>query len=117
MAQRDVVLRWIEQIAAVVRRMLFGPGPPDLDAARRHVAEATAQHLGKLATVIPRLDVPSAVALLQDRDRILGLALLLDLHASIEQASGAAEAAEATRKRAAEFRRAIGGPASDATTG
>ncbi len=117
MTQRDVVLRWIEQIAAVVRRMVFGPGPADLEAARRHVTEATALHLGHLAAVIPRLEVQTAVELLRDSNRILGLALLLDLEASIEQAAGNPGAAEELRARAAEFRRAIGEVASDATTG
>jgi len=108
MTQRDVVLRWIEQIARVVRRMLQGPGPADVIAARVHLEEAMSQHLGSLALVIPRLDVPSAVGLLQDPDRILGLALLLDLQASVEAAAGDAAAAAKTRERAEEFRRSVG---------
>jgi len=107
MVQRDVVLRWIEQIAAVVRRILLGKGPADLELARRHVSEATTQHLGRLALIIPRLDVTSAVALLQDHDRILGLALLLDLEASIEQAAGNTVAATRLRERAAQFRQTL----------
>jgi len=105
MYQRDVVLRWIEQIALVVRRMLYGPGPPDLAAARTHLNEAISRHLGSLAQVIPRLDPAAAAALIGDRDRILGLALLLDLQASIQEAEGDRFSAAATRERAEEFRR------------
>lgn len=107
MTQRDVVLRWIEQIARVIRRMLAGPGPQDVDAARQHVEDAMARHLGSLALVVPRLDVTSAAALLSDADRILGLALLLDLQASVEEAAGEPEAAALTRARAEAFRQTL----------
>lgn len=106
MAQRDVVLRWIEQIVRVVRRMLFGPGPPDLTAARVHVEEANAQLLGPLALLVPRLDVPSAARLLQEPERITALAMLLDLEAAIVEAEGDSPAADRIRERAAAFRRA-----------
>ncbi len=104
MNQRDVVLRWIEQIAAVVRRMLFGPGPQDVVAARLHVEDAITRHLGSLALVIPRLDPLSAAELLRDPDRIRGLALLLDLQASVEEADHNPEAAARLRDRAGALR-------------
>ncbi|MGQ0704143.1 MAG: hypothetical protein ACT4PM_13510 [Gemmatimonadales bacterium] len=107
MTQRDVVLRWIEQIARVIRRMLAGPGPQDVEAARLHLEEAMAQHLGSLAEVVPRLDVTSAANLLRDPDRILGLALLLDLLASVQEAAGEQEASALTRGRAEAFRRTV----------
>ena len=112
MTQRDVVLRWIEQIARVIRRMLAGPGPQDVELARQHVAEAMTQHLGSLARVVPRLDVASAANLLRDPDRILGLALLLDLQASVEEAAGEPETAVLTRARAAAFRHTMETPTS-----
>ncbi len=104
MTQRDVVLRWIEQIAAVVRRMVYGPGPLDLQMARRHVEEATTQHLGPLAPVISKLGVESAATLLADHHRIMGLALLLELQASIEEAENKPGEAARLRERAAGFR-------------
>ena len=104
MTQRDVMLRWIEQIARVVRRMLQGPGPPDLVAARLAVEDAMTQLLGPLALLVPRLEVPSAVELLHDPERILGLALLLDLEASVAEAEGDAVAAARARERAAALR-------------
>ncbi len=106
MTQRDVVLRWIEQIARVVRRMLFGPGPPDLAAARTHIEDATNQLLGPLALLVPRLDVPSAAALLHEPDRIIALAILLELEASLIEAEGHPEQAAELRERAEAFRQA-----------
>jgi hypothetical protein len=104
MTQRDVMLRWIEQIALVVRRMLLGPGPPDLTAARMQVEDAMRELLGPLALLVPRLEVPSAAELLHDPERMLGLALLLDLEASIAEAEGETVAAAHSRERAAGFR-------------
>ncbi|HEV8150493.1 MAG TPA: DUF5946 family protein [Gemmatimonadales bacterium] len=101
-----MVLRWIEQIARVVRRMLLGPGPPDLAAARVHVEDAMLQLLGPLALLVPRLEVTSAAQLLHDPERILGLAVLLELEATIVEAEGDAAAATPIRERAAAFRRA-----------
>jgi hypothetical protein len=104
MTQRDVVLRWIEQIVQVVRRMLAGPGPVDLDLAGEQVDEAIEQLLGPLALLVPRLDVPSAAALISDADRLTGLSQLLDLRGAIEQANGHLDAAERTLERGAAFR-------------
>lgn len=104
MAQRDVMLRWIEQIALVVRRMLLGPGPPDLRLVRLQVEDAMTQLLGPLATLVPQLDAESVAALLQDPERIAGLALLLELEAEVASAEGNLTAAEAARTRAAQIR-------------
>ena len=99
MPQRDVFLRWIEQIARVVARLLHGPGPPDLDLAREHISEALQQHLGPLSLVLPRLDSSSAAAILADPDRIFGYAQLLALLGAVQQAAGEADAAS-TQARA-----------------
>ena len=92
MPQRDVFLRWIEQIARVVARLLHGPGPPDLGLAREHITDALEQHLGPLHVVLPRLDLASAAAILADPERIFGYAQLLALLGAVEQAAGEAEA-------------------------
>ena len=105
--QRDVVLRWIEQIALVIRRILFGPGQPDLVLVRNHLDEAMQQLLGPLATLVPRLDPPSAAALLHDPERLQGLALLLELEAELLVAQGDAPAAATLRERAAAFRQVM----------
>jgi len=103
-AQRDVVLRWIEQLAKVVARLIHGPGPMDLVLAEDQVQDALAQHVGPLASVVPKLDVPSAAGLLNDPERIFGYAQLLSLLAAVRHAAGDPLARE-THARAVAFAR------------
>jgi hypothetical protein len=100
--QRDVLLRWIEQIARVVARLLYGPGPIDLELAAEQVEAALAQHLGPLHALLPQMEVTSAAALLHDPDRLFGYAQLLALLAAVQQAQGDAKA-PVTRARALAF--------------
>jgi hypothetical protein len=98
-SQRDVVLRWIEQLGLVVARLLHGPGQADLALLEDQVRSAIAQLLGPLSETIPRLDTSSAAGLLHDPERIYGYARLLGLLAAIEQAGGTPTFGE-TRRRA-----------------
>lgn len=106
MAQRDIVLRWIEQVARLVARLLGRGSPGDLAAAREQVDEAIATLLGALAPILPRLEAASAAELLQDPERTFAYAQLLDLDAAILQAAGEPGAAEARRSRAVALARA-----------
>lgn len=101
--QRDLVLRWIEQLGTLIRRLVHGRTESDLPAARDQVREATIALLGSLDPLIPRLDIPSAAELLADPDRIFGYAQLLDLDAVIAEAMGSAAAAQESRTRAVGF--------------
>lgn len=92
MPQRDVMLRWIEEIARVVARLLYGPGAIDLDLAADQVEAAISQHLGPMALLLPQLDVPSGAGLLHEPDRIFGYAQLLGLLAAVQHARGSAHA-------------------------
>ncbi len=92
--QRDLVLRWLEQIALVIRRLLSGPGPVDIELAERKVTEALEQHLGPLAPLVARLDPLSAANLLHDHDRIFGYARLVELEALIMAKRGDPRAGE-----------------------
>ncbi len=103
--QRDIVLRWIEQIARLVARLLRGGAAADLAAARDQVEEATAGLLGPLAELMPRLEAGSAAELLGDPDRIFGYAQLLDLDATIAAALGLPGAGRDQRERAVAFAR------------
>jgi hypothetical protein len=107
MTQRDVVLRWIEQIAAVVARLLNGPGPGDLDLAANQVEEAIVFHLGPLHSLVPRMDVRTAADLVHDADRLFGYAQLLALRAAVEQARGEPGFAETSRRALAFAREAV----------
>jgi hypothetical protein len=101
--QRDFVLRWIEQLGQLIRRLLRGGG--SLEEGRRQVDEAIEALLGPLALLIPKLEVESAANLLGDPDRIFAYAQLLELDALIAGAAGEAGTADRTR-RALEFARA-----------
>jgi hypothetical protein len=98
--QRDLVLRWIEQLGVLIRRLLHGKAAADLPAARDQVREATDALLGPLSPLVPRLEVESAAELLADPDRIFGYAQLLDLDSLIAGAVGDAAAQAEGRARA-----------------
>ena len=101
--QRDVVLRWIEQIVATVRRMFLGPSAVDPAVVDRMIDDAIGKLLGPLTLVVPQLDVPSVMALLRDPDRITGLARLLELKAVALDRMGKRDEADALRTRAAQL--------------
>jgi hypothetical protein len=89
-----------------VRRMLLGPDAVDPARALPIIDEAIHQLLGPLALLVPRLDVPSAAALLRDPERILGLARLLELKAMALQADAHETDAAEILKRARAFEQA-----------
>lgn len=100
--QRDIVLRWIEDIARVIRRLLHGPTAVDLRDAERLLEDAHERLLGQLATLVPRLEPAAAADLLHDPDRIYACAHLLALQSALEQARQD-PAADRTRDRAIAF--------------
>ena len=104
--QRDLVLRWIEQLGRLVARLVGLGGKAELATARDQVTEATLSLLGPLSPLVPRLETESAAELLADPDRIFGYAQLLDLDGAISEAMGETETATDSRRRALEFARA-----------
>jgi len=106
--QRDLVLRWIEQLARLIARLLRGGAQADLAAAQDQVREAISALLGPLEPLVPRLEVSSAAELLADPDRIFGYAQLLELEGVIAGASGdPARAADARERAVALAREAL----------
>jgi hypothetical protein len=103
--QRDLVLRWIEQLGRLVARLVGLGGKAELATARDQVTEATINLLGPLSLLVPRLETASAAELLADPDRIFGYAQLLDLDGAISEAIGEKDAAADSRRRAVEFAR------------
>ncbi|MCU0635117.1 MAG: hypothetical protein MUE41_09605, partial [Gemmatimonadaceae bacterium] len=63
--QRDLILRWIEEIARLVARMAHGSGDAraELTGAREKIAELVQGLLGGVATLVPQMTVDSAAAL------------------------------------------------------
>ncbi|HEY7029249.1 MAG TPA: hypothetical protein VH438_16660 [Gemmatimonadales bacterium] len=103
MAQRDVVLRWIQQAARVIARLLRSGKPGDLELARIELESAEEALLGPLARLIPALEAQSASVLLSDPERILGYARLLMLRSALRRAEGEEEAAAQDESRGQEF--------------
>jgi hypothetical protein len=103
MAQRDTVLRWIEQLGRLIARLLRTGTSGDLGLARAEVDAAIAHLLGPLAALVPALAVPSAADLLRDPDRIYALAQLLALRSALEAAEGDPHRAAESRARAVAF--------------
>ncbi len=98
--QRDIVLRWIEQISAIIARLLRRDPTVSLDLARQYLEEAEGQVLGPLGGLIPRLDPASAAELLGDPDRIWGYGQTLALRSALLQAEGAGDEAAVLARRA-----------------
>ena len=105
MAQRDVVLRWIEEFGRLIARLLRRGAAGDLDQALEEIDRATTDLLGGLAPLVPRLDAASAATLLDDPERIFAWAQLLDLRGIVHEARGDLAAAAADRTRALDLAR------------
>ena len=103
--QRDLVLRWIEQLGILIRRLIEGKREGDLASAREQIREASEALLGPLFQLIPRLEVESAAELLADPDRLFGYAQLLDLEGVVAGATGHAAHSVECRTRALAFAR------------
>jgi hypothetical protein len=98
-AQRDTVLRWIEQLGRLVARLIGTGKGADLALAQAEIDAAVESLLGPLALLVPRLEPASAADLLRDPDRIYAYAQLLSLQAALARASNDA-AAPALQARA-----------------
>ncbi|MEZ4586040.1 MAG: hypothetical protein R2909_06535 [Gemmatimonadales bacterium] len=53
--QRDIVLRWIAQLAAIIARLLRRDPKLSLELARQYLEEAEAQTLGPLGPLVAKL--------------------------------------------------------------
>lgn len=98
--QRDIVLRWIEQISAIIARILRRDASLSLEVARQYLEDAEAQVLGVLCDLIPRLDAESAARLLEDPYRIFGYSQTLALRSALAAAAGAQAEADVLAARA-----------------
>jgi hypothetical protein len=100
MAQRDVVLRWIEEFGRLIARLLRRGTTGDLELATEEIERATADLLGALAPLVPRLDAASAAEVIADPDRIFAWAQLVELGGLVAEARGDAAAGLAGKARA-----------------
>ena len=98
--QRDIVLRWIDKISAIVARLLRGDRTVTEQIARESIEEAKAQLLGPFQTLAERLEAGSAADLLNEPFRIYGYAQLLALESAVERMAGRADVADSLAVRA-----------------
>lgn len=110
-AQRDYVLRLIEQIAALLRRLVekLVHGRAAAPEVVREAQQAQGELLGPLADILPRLDAGSAVQALGEPRQVALWIELLRLEATAVRLLGEGERALALEGRAGELARALGG--------
>lgn len=109
--QQDYILRLIEQLGAVLRRLLemLGLGRVAAPQVVREAQAAQEALLGPLAISAPLVDAPAAVRLLNDPRRVTLWIEFLRVEAAalrLQEEEGRAAALEA---RAAALERAMGG--------
>jgi hypothetical protein len=103
--QRDLVLRWLEQLRLIIARLLRGERDASTELVEIELDRAIDQLLGGSAALIDRLDAGSAAALLADPTRIFGYAEALALKSALAQGRGAADPAASLARRALDLGR------------
>ena len=98
--QRDLVLRWIESMAKLIRAFLRRGDTPSLEAAMDQLDNAERDYLGPMVDLARRLDPASVAELLGDPYRIWGYSQLVALGAAISLALGQADEAARLGARA-----------------
>jgi len=98
--QRDIVLRWISQLSALIARLLRRDPTLSLELARQYLEDAEAQILGPLADLVLQLDPASAARLLGDPNRLYSYAQTVALRSAIERADADPAAADRLARRA-----------------
>lgn len=86
--QRDLVLRWLEQMRLLIARILRGERDAATELVEHELDQAIAQLLGASAGLVERLDATSAAMLLSDPDRIYEYAQALGLKSALLRARG-----------------------------
>ena len=86
--QRDLVLRWLEQIRALLARLILKDPDASAELLEQQIDAALGQVIGTSSDLIDRLDPPAAAALLADPFRIYGYAELLTFKAGVLEARG-----------------------------
>jgi len=98
--QRDLVLRWLEQISALIAKLLRRDPTVDVALVEDRLDDAETQLLGPLRLLLERLEPESAAELLTDPWRIHGYAELLAFRSAIARLKGDASEADDLLRRA-----------------
>ncbi len=98
--QRDLVIRWIHQLSALIARLLRRDPGVSIQFAQDQLADAKSLLLGGLEPVLERLDPAPAADFLVDPHRIYGYAQLLALESALERVRERPDAALRLGRRA-----------------
>jgi hypothetical protein len=102
-AQRDYILRMIEQLGVFLARIAGARTAGDLEGAEREVKAALGALFGPLADMLEKVDSASAAGLLGSPEKISAAAALYTERAAVRELSGNQAAARADRRRALEL--------------
>jgi hypothetical protein len=103
-AREDYLLRLIQQLAALARRLrerLTGAGGDEAADVEREAADAVTSLLGPQAALLHALDAGSAVRLAGGAERVATWITLLEVQADAARARGEGDRAERLAARAA----------------
>ncbi len=103
MIERDYIMRLVQQLAAVMRRILRLQEQEKYDQAQQEVEEAYGELLGLERELLMSLAPATAAPLLGEAGKIKIAARLLQAEADLAGRRGDAEAALRLRSRALEF--------------
>jgi hypothetical protein len=98
--QRDLVLRWLEQISALIAKLLRRDPTVDFALVEDRLDDAETQLLGPLRLLLERLEPESAAELLADPWRIHGYAELLAFRSTIARLKADGREADDLLRRA-----------------
>jgi hypothetical protein len=102
-AQRDYILRMIEQLGVFLAKIMGARKAGDFDLAEREVKAALGALFGPLAEMLEKVDSASAANLLGGPEKIGAAAALYAERAAVRQAAGNEAAARVDRRRALEL--------------
>lgn len=97
---RDIVMRWIHTLSALIARLLRRDPGVTVELARLQLEDARSMLLGSLDVLLPHLEPAQVADLLVDPFRIHGYAQLLALESAIEQVADRPDRAAVLTERA-----------------
>ncbi|MCK6586909.1 MAG: hypothetical protein L6Q76_04920, partial [Polyangiaceae bacterium] len=102
-AERDYILRMIEQLGVFLAKIMGARTAGDFDRAELELKAALGALFGPLADMLEKVDSASAANLLGGPEKIGAAAALYAERAAIRDAAGDQAAARADRRRALEL--------------
>jgi hypothetical protein len=102
-AQRDYILRMIEQLGVFLAKIMGARNAGDFDLAEREAKAALGALFGPLAEMLEKVDSASAASLLGAPEKISAAAALYAERAAAREGAGKRAEAHADRRRAIEL--------------